>query len=1026
VVLPEELIEKLQEENSRDETILYLGFKLPIGWEVSDSICFVGDVGGIFTYSEKRTAEMETIEPAEHNHYWWVGETTPPLSITCGSLYCYPEFVTDSQTGNFLVDYMLGYNGSINTCRRNDQFINIGAKDTAYVTSPNEFGPGSINEAIDLVKQGGVIMFDFYQPETISITEEIRLYKDVTILGNENRMQKIAGEHPCRIIKVEEGLTINISNLQIENGNADYGGGLYCGERSIVTLHNTTFKNNNADYGGAIYCDLESTLNLNNALITSNSADNGGGIYCDSKARVSLENAIVTDNVASSSGGGIYASSSELIFTDITLNTNTAIKGGAVYSTGNSPVFERVNICKNNAELGGGIYFDNAPTPILKNVFITENSAANGGGGVYINNSYPQFDSEERCNIYLNGSMSGGDLFTNTPIDVIVDTFSVMSPNVYHTMPLSSYSFDIQNGKIQQIDGDLYVSPLGNNEASGLNENDPLKNIWFALSKILADSLHNHTIYLSEGIYSPTSNNEFFPIIVLEYINIEGISENTTILDAEGKNAVFKLFMINNASLSNMTITGGSRQEGGGIYCDNSNPVIQNLIIKANSAHEGGGIYCKESDPIMQNLNIEGNNAENGGGIYCNESHPEIRDVSINYNMSDGSGGGLNLYMSDPKLNNVIISHNQADYGGAIRCWYSNPLMNGLTINDNVARKGGGMYLYYSDPSINNIDIYQNRSSDRGGAFYVLRSEPTFVNVRICGNGAVGNGGGIYCSMAEPVFYNTIFSDNTTEACGGGICCNRSDIFLSNVTVLNNSAAIEGGGMFSILNTNSFITNSIFWNNFPDEICLSPGFSSNILTLSYSDIKGDTAGVVGNENIVNWMNGNIAADPQFCGDGTNPCELRDFSPCIDAGNQDTTGLNLPLWDFLGENRIIDGNGDGNAVVDMGAYEFAGMFVGVGGMQVANCRLGVFPNPASGLVQINFTSQVTSHISPVASQTELSILDMNGNKIQTLVNKNQSPGEYTIQFNASTLPAGIYLVRLQAGEGVVTKKLVVMR
>jgi hypothetical protein len=57
---------------------------------------------------------------------------------------------------------------------------------------------------------------------------------------------------------------------------------------------------------------------------------------------------------------------------------------------------------------------------------------------------------------------------------------------------------------------------------------------------------------------------------------------------------------------------------------------------------------------------------------------------------------------------------------------------------------------------------------------------------------------------------------------------------------------------------------------------------------------------------------------------------------------------------------------------------------------------------------------------------IKVLDIRGSEICTLVNKNQAPGEHTVSFDTSGFPAGIYLVRLQAGDAVVTEKMAVMR
>ncbi len=62
----------------------------------------------------------------------------------------------------------------------------------------------------------------------------------------------------------------------------------------------------------------------------------------------------------------------------------------------------------------------------------------------------------------------------------------------------------------------------------------------------------------------------------------------------------------------------------------------------------------------------------------------------------------------------------------------------------------------------------------------------------------------------------------------------------------------------------------------------------------------------------------------------------------------------------------------------------------------------------------------------AVNVSLKIYDALGREVATLVNKKQSPGKYSVQFNARELPSGIYFYSLRVGDFVQTKKLVLLK
>jgi hypothetical protein len=78
-----------------------------------------------------------------------------------------------------------------------------------------------------------------------------------------------------------------------------------------------------------------------------------------------------------------------------------------------------------------------------------------------------------------------------------------------------------------------------------------------------------------------------------------------------------------------------------------------------------------------------------------------------------------------------------------------------------------------------------------------------------------------------------------------------------------------------------------------------------------------------------------------------------------------------------------------------------------------------PNPVSTAAQISFTL-------PRSGETKLSVFDNAGRVVATLADEVLDAGTYTRTFDASSLPAGLYLYRLSSGSYAETKTMTVVR
>ena len=172
---------------------------------------------------------------------------------------------------------------------------------------------------------------------------------------------------------------------------------------------------------------------------------------------------------------------------------------------------------------------------------------------------------------------------------------------------------------------------------------------------------------------------------------------------------------------------------------------------------------------------------------------------------------------------------------------------------------------------------------------------------------------------------------------------------------------------------------------------------------------------------------NIFLDPQFV--NGEDFYLLQSSSCIDAGTRDSTTFFLPDFDIAGNSRILDGNGDGSSVVDLGAYEYRSPTNITEKRERLNTpsELALFqnyPNPFN-------PETVILYELPQMSQVEVVIFNLLGERIRTLVNQRQAAGQHRLHWDGRNefgmpVPSGVYLYRLRAGEFVQTRKMVLMQ
>ena len=592
--------------------------------------------------------------------------------------------------------------------------------------------------------------------------------------------------------------------------------------------------------------------------------------------------------------------------------------------------------------------------------------------------------------------------------------------------------------------------------ASGTNDGSNWTNAYTSLQSALTAATSGDEIWVAKGTYYPssayslTNTSRYYHFEMINGVTLYGgfagtesaVSERTSYgsgetnettlsgdIGAVGDNSdncyhVFyhreDISLNNTAILDGFTLSegnangGAQHNSGGGMYNYNNSPRIRNCVFIDNSANYGGGGLCNATDSpvLVETCRFISNTAQYGGGVYNSGATSTLINCVFNGNSASDQGGGMYNYGNNAvTVTNCLFYQNNAGsgYGGAAYNYSAGPVYNNCTFTENTAGYGGGVSNYNGAvQTYNNCIFWGNSATSNGDEIYIAGGTSTlnyscYQNEEgdIFGTPTASN-----CISADPQFVGVLNNSDHPYSIGGiSPCCDTGNDGYCSETV-----DIRGSGFSRKLDKTTGETGTIDMGAYEYQPGVDTPLPIALTSFTATFLNGavqltwHTATETDNAHFLIYRNDDVITTIEGAGTTSEPHNYEYIDNQVIPGN--TYIYVLADISYANEetkytNKAVTINIPENDIPTEFALE------------------DNIPNPFNPITTFNYTL-------PEAQNVNITIYDITGRQIETLISRYQTAGSYSLKWDASNYSSGVYFYRLQTGSFTSTKKMILMK